>query len=173
MDFTQVMMTVGLNSRAMPAQGLHMNISILYHLLLWTQSNHYSRTWLVYIFMGKLKMWMFELIVLDMDTQNCCCMAQYTQVWGTWCSLVCYWWCNKGQWCAGHNRCKSWSKHSEFFKADGYGKDSECRQSNIELLKWSKKNMRAHKKKERKVMWSSYRVWCWEALHVSVLHHLP
>jgi hypothetical protein len=68
MDFAQV--TVGLNSRAMPAQGLQMNISIIYHLLLWTQSNQYSSTGLVYIFMGKLRMWMFELSILDMDTQS-------------------------------------------------------------------------------------------------------
>jgi hypothetical protein len=35
---------------------------------------------------------------------------------------------------AGHEGCNGWFKHSKCFKADGYGKDSECRQSNIELL---------------------------------------
>jgi len=83
MYFAQVMMTFGVNSRAMPAQELHMNINILYQLLLQTQSSYYSRNWLLYIFMGKLRMPVFELSNLDMDTQNCYCMAQYTQEWGT------------------------------------------------------------------------------------------
>jgi hypothetical protein len=81
--FVQVIMTVGVNSRAVPVQGLHMNINILYHLLLWTQSNQYSRTWVVYISVGKLRLQMFELSNLDMDTQNYFFKAWSTQVWRT------------------------------------------------------------------------------------------
>jgi hypothetical protein len=37
MVFAQVMVTVGVNSRTVPVQGLHMIINILYQLLLWMQ----------------------------------------------------------------------------------------------------------------------------------------
>ena len=40
--FAQAVMTVGVNSRTLPVQGLHMNINILYQLLLWMQLNQCS-----------------------------------------------------------------------------------------------------------------------------------
>jgi hypothetical protein len=60
MAFAQVVMTVGVNSRTVPVQGLHMNINILYQLLLWMQLNQCSGILLVYIFqrdvfVGKLR----------------------------------------------------------------------------------------------------------------------
>jgi hypothetical protein len=42
MVFAQVVMTFGVNSRTVPVQGLHMNINILYQLLLWMQLNQCS-----------------------------------------------------------------------------------------------------------------------------------
>jgi hypothetical protein len=35
----QVMMTVGVNSRTVPVYGVHINIDMLYQLLLWMQLN--------------------------------------------------------------------------------------------------------------------------------------
>jgi hypothetical protein len=50
MMFAQVVVTVGLNSRTVPVQWLHMSINILYRLLLWMQLNQCSGTLLVQIF---------------------------------------------------------------------------------------------------------------------------
>jgi hypothetical protein len=47
MEFVGLMMTVGVHSRAVPIQGLHMNINIVYQLLLWKQLNQYSGILLV------------------------------------------------------------------------------------------------------------------------------
>jgi hypothetical protein len=47
MVFAQVVATFGVNSRTVPVQVLHMNINILYQLLLWLQLNQCSRTLLV------------------------------------------------------------------------------------------------------------------------------
>jgi hypothetical protein len=47
MVFVQVVVTVGVNSRRVPVQGLHMNIKILHQLLLWMQLNQYSGILLV------------------------------------------------------------------------------------------------------------------------------
>jgi hypothetical protein len=49
MMFAQVMVTVGVNSRIVPVQGLHMNINILYQLQLWLQLTQFSGILLVYI----------------------------------------------------------------------------------------------------------------------------
>jgi hypothetical protein len=42
MVFAQVVMVVGVNSRTVPVQGLHMNINIPYQLLLWMKLKKYS-----------------------------------------------------------------------------------------------------------------------------------
>jgi hypothetical protein len=47
MVFAQVMVALGVNSRTVPVQGLHMNINILYQLLLWMQLNQCSGVLLV------------------------------------------------------------------------------------------------------------------------------
>jgi hypothetical protein len=38
-DVSQVVVTVGVNSRTVPVRGLHMNINFLYQVLLWMQLN--------------------------------------------------------------------------------------------------------------------------------------
>jgi hypothetical protein len=47
MVFAQVVVAVCVNSRTVPVQGLHMNINILYQLLLWMQLNQCSEVVLV------------------------------------------------------------------------------------------------------------------------------
>jgi hypothetical protein len=47
MVFAQVVVTVGVDSRTVPVQGLHMNINILYQLLLWKKLNQCSGILLV------------------------------------------------------------------------------------------------------------------------------
>jgi hypothetical protein len=47
MVFAQVVVMVGVNSRVVPVEGLHMNINILYQLLLWMQLNQCSGILLV------------------------------------------------------------------------------------------------------------------------------
>jgi hypothetical protein len=42
MVFAPVVVTIGVNSRTVAVEGLHMNINILYQLLLWMQLNHCS-----------------------------------------------------------------------------------------------------------------------------------